>query len=166
MESTLILSIGGLPPLSARGCTQELMPIPQNLFRRTINGSLLYLGQKPQQRYRSLITCQDQSVLATEGLWPGQALKMGCIQRLWQKAVSADVLLERDAIEGSLVAIDAQQNPVRILEQTGRKIKLEPHATTVFLSYRPWLDVQVIHFTLCTQEWGLKAGWRLEVEES
>lgn len=166
MESELILSIGGLPPFSARGCTQELMPIRQNLFRRTINGSLLYLGQKTHQRYRSCITCQDQSVFTSEGLWPGQVLKIGCIQRLWQKVVSVDAILERNPIEGSLIAIDALQNPVRVLEQAGPKITLENHERDVFISYRPWLDVQVTHFTLYTQEWDLKTGWRLEVEES
>src|SRR5438046_2382455 len=129
MESELILSIGGLPPLSARGCTQELTPIQQNLFRRTINGSLIYLGQKTQQRYRSLITCHDQSVLATEGLWPGQRLRMGCIQRLWQKAMGAEVLLEREAIEASIIAVDARQKPVTILGQAGRKVRLEPSDT-------------------------------------
>ncbi|MEI8295003.1 MAG: hypothetical protein WCG04_00570 [Alphaproteobacteria bacterium] len=170
MESELILSIGGLPPLSARGCTQELMPIQQNLFRRTINGSLLYLGQKTQQRYRSIITCQDQSVLATEGLWPGQHLRMGCIQRLWQKADGnadgAEVLLEREAIEGSVIAVDDKQNNLRILEQAGRKVRLAASETPVFLSYRPWLDVQVINFKLLTHEWDIKAAWRLEVEEN
>lgn len=166
MESELILSIGGLPPFSARGCTQELMPIRHNLFRRTINGSLHYLGQKTHQRYRSVITCQDQSVFASEGLWPGQVLKIGCIQRLWQKAVSVDVMLERNPVEGSLVAVDVLQKPVQILEQVGIKVKLERWEPTVFISYRPWLDVYVTHFTLYTQEWELKAGWRLEVEES
>jgi hypothetical protein len=35
----------------------------------------------------------------------------------------------------------------------------------VFVSYRPWLSMRVISLTLRTDEWGLKAGWRLELEE-
>jgi hypothetical protein len=38
-------------------------------------------------------------------------------------------------------------------------------ADDTYVSYRPWLDMRVVTFSLNTNEWGLKAGWRLELEE-
>lgn len=162
-ESALILSLGGLPPFSAKGCIQELMPIPQKSTRRTLSGELISF--ELPQRYRSIITCHDQVPLATEGLWPGQRLKICCIQRLWQKAQGDRVLLERDPLETSLIALDGNKAIIPILERSGRTVKLTSSVEEAFVSYRPWLDVCVISFTLFTDEWGLKGGWRLEVEE-
>lgn len=164
METCLILSVGGLPPLSAKGCVQELMPLPQKTSRRTLNGNLISFDQP--QRYRSIVTSQDQVPLASEGLWPGQCLKMGCIQRLWQKVHGEKMLLERDPLEASLVALDCEKKIVPILERSGRSVKLGPLTKETFVSYRPWLDVCVISFTLFTDHNSLKAGWRLEVEET
>ena len=84
METELILSVGGLPPLSARDCVQELIPIEQGRLRRTINGELIFVG-KQWSKYRSVIYCTDKTTLATNGLIPGTVVKVGCIQRLWQK---------------------------------------------------------------------------------
>jgi len=166
MESELILSRGGLPPLSARGCVQQLMPIVAGQLRRTINGSLIYTGKSLTHKYRSIITCEDRAVLALEGLWRGSEIRVGCIQRIWQKVVGGQALLERDPIEGSVFIMTAQQQEREVQEVTGRKIAFVKNSSEeTFLSYRPWLDMRVVAFSLMTNEWGLKAGWRLELEE-
>lgn len=168
METDLILSVGGLPPLSARGCVQELMPVNNGTFRRTINGTLLHLGHT--LKYRSVITCEDKTSLATHGLMPGSLVRVGCIQRLWQK-VNGDekIILEREAIEGSVAAVDSNQQPITIRQVAGQSVDLMPFAIPndgdSFITYRPWLTMRVINYSLITHEWGVKVGWRLELEE-
>ena len=168
METDLILSVGGLPPLSARGCVQELMPINNGTFRRTINGVLLHLGH--ELKYRSIITCEDKTSLATQGLMPGSLVRVGCIQRLWQKVNGEEtVTLEREAIEGSVWAVDSNQQSIAIRQIVGQSVDLMPFSTPTdgecFITYRPWLIMRVITYSLTTHEWGLKTGWRLELEE-
>jgi hypothetical protein len=165
MESELILSQGGLPPLSARGCTQELMPVESGVLRRTIDGRLIYAGHPSAHKYRSIIYCEDKASLALEGLWRGSLLRVGCIQRLGQKALGVSVYLERDPVAGSVAAVTLRQEKVGIQEIAGRKIVLENNGGEVFVSYCPWLEMRVVNFSLTTTEWGLKAGWKLVLEE-
>ena len=93
-------------------------------------------------------------------------LRVGCIQRLAQKADGAFVLLERDPVEGSVCAVMPNQKRAVIQEVTGRKVLLEQEGGGAFVSYCPWLDMRVVSFSLTTNEWGLKAGWRLALEEA
>lgn len=166
MESELILSRGGFPPLSARGCTQQLMPLATGALRRTVNGNLTYTGKPAAHKYRSLISCEDKASLALEGLWRGSEVRVGCIQRLWQKAGGQEVLLERDPVKDSVIAIAEKQQEKTIQEVTGRMVVLaEAFPEETYISYRPWLDMRIVTFSLYTNEWGLKAGWRLELEE-
>lgn len=166
MESELILSRGGFPPLSARGCVQHLMPIETGALRRTINGVLIYTGIPLTHKYRSIISCEDKAALALEGFWRGSELRVGCIQRVWQKVFGPQVLLERDPVEGSVFVLTAQQQEKEIQEVRGRTIAFtNQNDEEVFVSYRPWLDMRVVTFSLMTNEWGLTAGWRLVLEE-
>lgn len=166
MESELILDQGGFPPLSARGCTQHLIPIESGMLRRTINGTLIYAGNTLAHKYRSVISCEDKASLALEGLWRGSKVRVGCIQRLWQQSTAREILLERDPIEGSVFAITSMRENVEIQSITGQKVILiKGGLEKTFVAYRPWLDMRVTSFALMTNEWGLKAGWRLELEE-
>jgi hypothetical protein len=167
MESELIMSRGGFPPLSARGCVQHLMPVEAGILRRTINGKLLYIGKPLTHKYRSVISCEDKAALALEGFWRGSELRVGCIQRLWQKVMGQQIItLERDPVEGSVFAVTSKQQKREIQEIRGRNIVFaEAALEESFVSYRPWLDMRVVSFSLMTNEWGLKAGWRLELEE-
>lgn len=166
MESELILTKGGLPPLSARGCIQQLFPLESGELRRTINGVLIYTGQPLVHKYRSIITCEDKASLAFEGLWRGSELLVGCVQRLWQESHQREVILERDPVEGSIFAVNSKQKVMKIREVVGRKVSVEGGGTEqIFICYRPWLKMRVVSFTLSTNEWGLTAGWRLELEE-
>jgi hypothetical protein len=165
METELILSRGGFPSLSARGCSQQIMPIEEGALRRTINGVLVYTGKEEGHKYRSIISCEDKTGAALEGLWRGSEIRIGCIQRFWQKSQGREVLLERDPVEGSVFALEGQTE-FSIEEIVGRHVVLEHLIDQeVFVSYRPWLHMRVVGFCLMTNEWGLKAGWKLEVEE-
>jgi hypothetical protein len=162
MESELVLSRGGLPPLSARGCTQELSPISLGNFQRTVNGDLIFLGVKGM-KYRSLISCEDQTVFASDDLYPGMELEVSCIQLLWQESTQSRVMLERDPVPGSVMALDKDRQPIPILEQNNREITLA--AEPCFICYRPLLKMRVISFGLVTNEWQKSNRWKLELEE-
>lgn len=165
METELIIEGCGFPPMSARGCSQELTLVEHGIFRRTVNGDLAYLGPQ-NHKYRSVVRCEDKVTLVNEGvLLRGTVVRIGCLQRLWQQGVG-DVRLEREAVAGSVVAMDAAQNPViaDVIDSKTVKVVQEAHQD-VFVSYRPWLTMRVISLMLHTDEWGLKAGWRLELEE-
>ncbi len=179
METELIIEGCGFPPLSARGCSQELTVVPQGEFRRTVNGNLAYLGPD-QHKYRSVIRCEDKVTLVNEGvLARGMVVRIGCLQRLWQQCQNRCVTLEREAVSGSIVAMDGAQKPLSVRVLDSKTVEVAAHgddevaaviedkvkANKVFISYRPWLSMRVLSLVLYTDEWGLKAGWTLELEE-
>lgn len=163
METELILTRGGFPPLSARGCSQELSPIALGQFHRTINGNLVFLGVQGK-KYRSLITCRDQTAFASDDLYPGLELEVSCIQRLWQKALGNHLILERDPVMGSVLATDVQRQPVEIIEHKNREVTVSSSQGS-YVGYRPILKMRVISYALTTHEWQKLGGWRLELEE-
>ena len=151
METQLTLSMGGFPPLSARGCTQTLTSPPAH-FVRTIEGQLICLGPKIK-KYVSVIEGSDVNVLSTDNLMiPGTELEVGCIQHLWQRVKGGPFTLSRTPIADSLCfmgqVLDAYEAP-----EEG------------FVSYRPLLKMALKSYTLSTDEWGLKTKWRMELEE-
>ncbi len=166
METELTLSIGGFPPLSSRGCTQELRPVSTGQFHRTINGELIYTGPQTTKKYYSLIYCEDKAPIATDGLHRGATIKVNCIQRLWQK-ISADetvITLEKNPVEGSVIAYDEQHNSIGC-KIDSNKVILTDCLDVSYISYRPILDMSVLSYKLTTNEWGVKVGWSLELEE-
>ena len=166
MESELILDRGRFPPLSARGCTQHLIPIESGMLRRTINGALVYTGNTLTHKYRSVISCEDKASPALEGLWRGSEVRVGCIQHLWHQSTKQEILLERDPIEGSVFAMTNVRENLEIQSITGRKVILvKGGLEETFVAYRPWLDMRITSFAFITDEWGLKVGWRLELQE-
>ena len=168
METELILSVGGFPPLSARGCKQELIPVSKGALRRTINGELVLVGNQ-DLKYKSIIQCDDKTSLATNGLYPGAEVMVGCIQRLWQKVKEGGenepITLERYPVKGSICVVDDNQKEVVIKELDGKTILLQDRHKTYYISYRPWLNMRAVTYSLNTDEWGIKGGWSLEVEE-
>lgn len=168
METELMLNLGGFPPLSARGCKQELMPIQQGSFYRTINGELILVGGG-DLKYRSIIECEDKTTIATNGLYPGSEVMVGCIQRLWEKVSSDDeneaIILERYPVKGSVVVLDEYQKEIQVTKVDGKIVHLKDRARTCYISYRPWLNMRAITYSLNTDEWDLKGGWTLELEE-
>lgn len=168
METELILSVGGFPPLSARGCIQQITPLEQGKLRRTINGELIFIGQ-PISKYRTVIYCTDKTSLATDGIRPGSPVQVGCIQRLWQKVIpdqnNGSITLERPPVEGSITVIDENQKSIEVQSVDNQEIKLKDRKNTYYVGYRPWLNMRTVRYNLQTNEWGLKAGWQLELEE-
>jgi hypothetical protein len=167
METELTINIGGLPPFSARGCEQELTPITQGEFHRNINGDLIYLGNDTHTKYKSTIKCSDKAAIATDGLYRGREIELGCIQRLWQKfeANQREIYLDKTPVEGSLYAHSEDKTEIAILQSTDKHIQLDVPNAGGFICYRPKLTMRIIQYSLNTNEWGIKVGWQMECEE-
>lgn len=155
METELTLSLGGFPPLSARGCTQTLS-LQEAKFARTLCGRLICTGPRVQ-KYKTLIEGSDQRVLATDSfITPGIEIELGCIQRVWQKVLKGSFKLSRDFVPHSLY-----------FESVGHKESLPSCYAPEdgFVSYRPRLKMALSSCRLFTDEWTMKTKWSIELEE-
>ena len=166
-ETNLILDISGFPPESARNCTQELKPIANGEFKRSVNGDLMFLETTERKKYHSVISCTDINTPIVDRLWIGSQLSVGCIQNLWQSIApqQTKITLIRPAVAGSVSVVNnfGEQIPFR---QVDNNIELyKPYDEKIFVSFRPWLTMQVINFSMTTKEWDMEGGWRLELEE-
>lgn len=153
------------PPFSVRECTQSLTPLPQGILRRTINGTLVCIGNKGHEKFQSMISCKDKSPPAFEKLWVGTHLKVGCIQSLTQAVPvgASNISLGRDPL--SCHAYDPLGKMWAIEKVEKNCVFLSPGFPGGFITYRPWLMMIVKHYHLETDEWGASVGWHLELEE-
>ncbi len=166
-ETNLILDISGFPPESARNCTQELKPISNGEFKRSVNGELMFLETTERRKYYSIISCTDVNTPIIDRLWVGSQLNIGCIQNLWQVIFPKEqkITLIRPAVAGSVSAVNnfGEQIPFKLIDND---VELyQPYEEKVFVSFRPWLTMQVMNFSMITKEWDMEGGWRLELEE-
>ncbi len=165
IESDLRLNVGGFPPFSARGCTQTLALITNGELRRTVNGELLYTGTALHEKYKSVITCADKAPLAFDSLWSGAQVRVGCIQTLWQKFAGNTVVLSRDPVPGSVIALEGAKKTHEVQAVEGRCIKLKDSIKAGYVRYCPELDMRIVDISYETDEWGMKVKWRLVLEE-
>lgn len=162
-ESCLKMSIGGLPPFSARGCVQSLVPIETADVHRSVNGELVTTVSKNHHKYKTTIKSQDKLPIAMDSLWIGQDVELGCIQRLWQKSEGLHLRLARPAVAGSIVALNQDRQPVVVLQVEGQDVTLE---AVGFVGYRPKLAMKIVDFGYETQEWGQgHTSWFIKLEE-
>jgi hypothetical protein len=166
-ETNLILGVSGLPPESARNCQQELSPIPNGEFKKSINGDLLFLETHERKRYKSIITCKDINSPIIDGIWVGSQISVGCIQNLWQAINPGELKahLIRPAVEGSVCAVNnlGDAIPFKLIDNVVELNKT--YDEKIFLCFRPWLTMRVINFSLDTDEWGMSGGWKIILEE-
>lgn len=166
-ETNLILGIAGLPPESARNCVQELSPIPNGQFKKSINGDLLFLETNERKRYKSVISCKDVNSPLVDGIWVGSQITVGCIQNLWQSIEVGEIKIRlvRPAVAGSVCAVNNFGEPIKF-KLVDNDIELyKPYNEKIFVCFRPWLTMQVTDFLLTTDEWGVSNGWKLLLEE-
>ncbi|MDR2107812.1 MAG: hypothetical protein LBO73_04860 [Holosporaceae bacterium] len=167
-ETELILGVAGLPPESARNCQQELSPVPNGEFKKSVNGNLLFLETAERRRYRSVISCRDVNSPLIDGIWVGSQLTVGCIQNLWQSINRGEskIKLIRPAVDGSVCVVNRIGKPIRFFKSGTDGVELRrPLGERVFVCFRPWLTMRVINFSLETDEWGMSGGWKLVLEE-
>lgn len=166
-ETNLILGIAGLPPESARNCIQELSPIPNGEFKKSINGDLMFLETAERRKYKSVISCSDVNSPIIDKLWIGSQINVGCIQNLWQVILPGEtqITLIRPAVAGSVNAVNnfGEQIPFQLIDND---LKLyNSYKDKIFVCFRPWMMMQITNFTLRTNEWDMEGGWKLELEE-
>jgi hypothetical protein len=167
VETNLILGVAGLPPESARNCQQELSPIPNGEFKKSINGTPLFLETSERRRYKSVISCKDVNSPLIDGIWVGSQITVGCIQNLWQAIPSGELEIEliRPAVEGSICVVNELGDPIKF-QLTDNKVELyRIYNEKIFVCFRPWMVMQVTNFLLETNEWGMSGGWKLFLEE-
>ncbi|MDR1361865.1 MAG: hypothetical protein LBJ16_01455 [Holosporaceae bacterium] len=167
IETNLMLGIEGLPPESARNCVQELFPIPNGEFKRSINGDLLFLESSEKKKYRSVISCRDVNSPLADKIWIGSRISVGCIQNLWQSIVPGEVKIQllRPPVQDSVLAFNAAGDPERFILSDNALELLESSTEKIFVSFRPWLSMNVIDFSMETDEWAMTGCWKLTLEE-
>ena len=166
-ESNLILGVTGLPPESARNCVQELYPIPNGEFKKSINGNLLFLESTERRRYRSVISCKDINSPIIDGIWIGSQINVGCIQNLWQSINIGETKtgLIRPPVNDSVSVVNSAGKPIKFSLIDNEVILERTHQEKIFVCFRPWLTMKVVDFSLETNEWGMSGGWKIILEE-
>jgi hypothetical protein len=163
METELILEGITFPKMSARGCIQELMPlINPALFKRTVNNELIYLGNKNDEKYKSIIKCNDKDIPALNHLWAGSIVTVHCMQHLYQEVKEGVTEIKKRYVKGSLKAYNNKHEMVQLSEE-GSKITIKSEKG--YIQFRPILDMYIKNFNYSYDEWGAKVGWSLELEE-
>jgi hypothetical protein len=141
METLLVIN-GLLTPYAVRGVQQSLEPITSAAsVRRSVNGTLVDLSVPELRKYRSTISCADQSVPAVDGVWPGLVVTVDCIVELAYPGDSTGPAAGRDIVEGS-ERVDGD-----------------------FVFYRPRLSMMVLSHSVQHDEYGAVVSWSLELEE-
>ena len=163
-ETALTIEGMNFPQFSARGCVQELTPVVRKeLFRRTINHELIYLGKEGEEKYISKITCQDQGIPEMAHLWRGSIVKVGCLATLSQPLKAGEATLAKPYVLGSLDVLDKDGE---ILEYACRNGKVETmQKVDGIVRFRPILTMAITNFSYRYDEWGGKVGWQIELEE-
>lgn len=166
-ETNLILGVNGLPPESARNCVQELRPIPNGEFKRTVNGNMVFLESNKDRKYRSVISCKDLNFPIIDEIWVGSRIKIGCIQNLWQSIPqgTTKITLCRKPVDGSVCIINSVGDPIKFTCNNS-EIEIDTtYAEKVFVCFRPWMQMQVTDFSIETNEWGMSGTWKIISEE-
>lgn len=163
----IVLGISGLPQERAKKCVQELFPIANGEFKKSINGNLLFVETSDRQKYRSVISCSDLFSPVIDKIWIGTQINVGCIQNLWQVIYPGETELNliRPAVIDSINVIDRLGKEVQHLVSGNQVILKKPSDKKTFVSFRPWLTMMVTNFSMKTNEWAMECGWKLESEE-
>ena len=167
-ETNLILGLVGMPPESARNCTQIISPIPNGEFQKTVNGESVFLKSNELKKYKSTIMCKDVNIPIIDKIWIGSQINVGCIQNLWQSIEpgKTEVILIRPPVKDSVGVLNEEGQEIPFELESDNKVKIvKTYEEKIFVYFRPWLTMQVTNFQLETDEWGMSGGWKLELEE-
>jgi len=97
----------------------------------------------------------------------GHLVTVGCIQRLWQEvAGTTTVNLGRPAVEGSIVTMNQERQPLDFRQINSQAIELTaPPNGKAYMGYCPVLKTRLIDFQLKMEEWKHMSSWKLVLEE-
>lgn len=143
MPDTTLLTLSAIdiPPYSARGLRQTLELLDQSSnIMRTWNGGLRDLTLSQFRKYKSQISCDDQQPPASDGLWQGRILTVGCAAELSYKTGLVGAPFRTPVAGSSRVEGD-------------------------FTFYRPSLSMMVMSCSLDWAEWEAGESWSMDLEE-
>lgn len=139
-HTLLVIAGVGVQPYSARGLTQTLDPISQaSNSRRTVNGELKDLSFDGFKKFKSTISCNDQTSPALDGIWPGQEISVECIKELCYLT------------EGG--------SPSRPVVSGSSRVEGD------FTFYRPVISFMVMTYSASEEEYTATAPWSMQLEE-
>lgn len=163
----IILGIAGLPQERTRNCVQELFPVANGEFKKSINGNLIFVETSDRQKYRSIISCNDLNSSIIDKIWIGTQINIGCIQNLCQVIRPGETVLDliRPAVANSIRVINHLGQSVSHSVLGNQIILQKPNDQKIFVSFKPWLTMLVTNFSMKTNEWKMENGWKLESEE-
>lgn len=141
-DTLLVLAGMGVAPYSTRRATQTLVAIGASAnTRRTVNGTLIDLGQPQFQKYSSTISCTDRQSPAADGIFPGAAIVVDCVAELAFLSGSPPTP-QRPVVDGSERTVGA------------------------YTFYRPRLTMMLTApIEITRDEWGAVTSWSMELEE-
>lgn len=136
----LVISGAGVQPYSARGLSQTLDPIGQATnARRTVNGALKDLSFDGFRKFKSTISCNDQTAPAFDGVWPGQTITVDCVKELCYKTAGG--------------------SPSRTVVSGSSRVEGD------YTFYRPQITFMVMAYSASEEEYTASAPWSLTLEE-
>lgn len=139
-----IVSLTGndiLTPYSARGVTETLTAIEQNIPpRRDVNGGLRDIRFAAFDKYKITLECTDFSAPALDGVWRGQTVVVSCASEL------------RYRTSGGA--------PARTVVAGSSRVDGD------FTYYRPQITARIFDVSQQFSEWSAEYAWRLELEEA
>jgi len=162
-----ILRISGIsfPPFSLRYCQQTLELVHTGSLRRTIQGRMVNVGVS-YQKFKTRIEGADKNPPPIDTLKFGDVVTVSCIQRIWQTVQPGTIFTPiRPYVLGTLLAIDADNNPVPIVEQEEGGSFATEAEEILSLSFCPILEMRLMHFSTQAEEWGRGSVWHLDFEE-
>lgn len=100
-------------------------------------------------------------------IWIGSQIIVGCIQNLWQSLAPGETKIQllRPPVKDSVFVFNADGIPEKfnIIDTSVELLKI--YGKKIFVSFRPWLTMNVLDFSLETNEWGMTGCWKLILEE-
>ncbi|MGB0919593.1 MAG: hypothetical protein ACPGUZ_03670 [Holosporaceae bacterium] len=156
-----------LPFFCSRTCRQMLSLAETPCLKRTIEGKLMNLAERPL-KYASKIFGHDLAPPALEKITNANELWVDCVVKLTaslnknQKAIA----LSRLAAPFS-VLIETPDETFPLKTEKAQKHLTWPHdiPEKSFISYRPRLKMRLVNFSLETNEWKMTNQWQLELAE-
>lgn len=163
-NSELLIEGVHFPQYALTGCVQEVFPLgKKNLFKRTVNGELVYVGDAIDQKYGMIISCAEDSFPSLNHFVQGNSVKVSSIIPLTQSLNEGKCLLSKSAVLGSIRVCDREGN-IAEFSTSGQEI-IAKNLTEGCVTYRPQLIMRITHFSLIWDEWGEKSRWTLELDE-
>lgn len=182
-RTTLDLGSVALLSGSDRQIRETLEPIGEaSQLRRTINGSLISVGDPSFRKYRISVTSSDLWLPGLDGIWPGDIIDIAAITSLTRvdrgvptfSAVTLDdgtneirrrIELGRIPVHGSVFAFNMQNVPIPTIEVAGTSVYISDYSDAVCVRYRPLLSCMIESWSSDEDEAAATVSWSLTALE-